>query len=141
MINTKLHNLLMEEDIQQKTISASINTTLLKRELLKTRLINYSFIALFIMFVLILLMILYYFFPNRNFLTLGLKQQAKTHKVQHSPTPPIHLKNGIEYVKHDNFVFKRVWKDGVLLKEKRLAPTIEESRAIEKIPQFSIEKK
>jgi len=53
--------------------------------------------------------------------------------------PKRKLFNGTDYVKHDNFVFKRVWKKGVLVSETKLKSTIEDSRKVEKIPRFSKE--
>jgi hypothetical protein len=46
-------------------------------------------------------------------------------------------------VKENNFIYKRVYKDGIMVQEVKLAPTIIESKEQnhEQIPQFSIPKK
>jgi len=49
------------------------------------------------------------------------------------------LFSGEDYVKHDNFVYKRIWDNGILMNETRLKATIEDSRKVEKIPKFSKE--
>lgn len=152
MINTDLLNQLVKEDIQQKELSAQVNTVLLKRKLLKERLINYSIIIAFIIAILLLLMFLYYLFPNKECVQRLLTQDNNKKEIITTPNnQPLFKndktenkkmipKNGIDYVKHDNFVYKRVWKDGLLVKETKLASTIKESRKLEEIPQLSHEK-
>lgn len=51
-------------------------------------------------------------------------------------------KDGVDYVKFDNHVYKRVWKDGYLVQEKELEKTIMESveKLGEDIPLLAIPK-
>ena len=112
-------------------------------------------------------MVLYYFFPYKNQINTVSQNDKVEKKLIQEITPVVQKKvlskkeeikeqkqsklkekkedkklvpkNGIDYVKHDNFVFKRVWEDGILIKETKLAPTIKESRKKEKIPQFAVE--
>ena len=160
MINTKLHNALIEKDIEQKALASDINTMLLKRELLKERLKNYSLIVLFLAFVVMLCMILYYFFPYKNEMKAFINHdEPKEFTIDNKPFPKpkeernkdkskvtpkeqekkMVPKNGVDYVKQDNYVYKRIWEDGILVKETKLASTIKESRKIEKIPQLADE--
>ena len=145
----------MEKDIEQKALSASIDTVLMRRILLKERLKNYGIVLLFIFFILFLLFILYYLYMKnlsptyisvddikieKIYQKKDTQTASKESKKKKQESKKMVPKNGIDYVKHDNFVFKRVWEDGILKKETKLAPTIKESRKIEKIPQFSNEK-
>ena len=150
MIDTKLHNGLIDEDAKQRIISAKIDTTLLKRELLKERLKNYAYILIFIFLVLMLfgmLFRLFSFFGIFGFRTLGFKGgfsplHTQTQTTIQKPTPSKQNPyDGIDYIKKEHFIYKREWKDGELIKETKLAPTIKESRQKEKIPQFSAPKK
>jgi len=161
-INTKLHNFLIEEASIQNNVIAQTNTILLKRELLKERLKNYAMIIVFIMFVLVLFIMLYRFFPhyfpfNNTVATTQIADTKECPKqinryvdnqdnftVQETNDkkmmqPKRKLFNGTDYVKHDNFVYKRVWEKGILVSETRLKATIEDSRKVEKIPRFSKE--
>lgn len=161
-INTKLHNLLIEESTKQNNILAQTNTMVLKRDLLKQRLINYSMIVLFIFVLLLIFILLFKFVFDSGYIaknqdttktTIVKKDQNSNKKADipfqnnaeqfekstSSNNKKKHLINGIDYVKKDNFIYKRVWKGGVVVKEKKLKQTIEDSRKYEKIPQFSKE--
>ena len=71
------------------------------------------------------------------------KPSNKKANQTRSPQNGKKLYNGTEYVKEKNYVYKRVYKNGELIKEERLAPTILESKRVKKenIPQFSTLKK
>lgn len=157
MINTKLHNYLIEKDMEQKTIQSKIHIESLKSDLLMHRLKNYALIALFIFFILLLIKILFYSLPNSTDILRNPEVYNKQtnenfpHEKKafnEEENPPIQtsahnkkvLKNGIDYIKEDNLIYKRVWENAKLVKKIKLAPTIKESKNIEKIPQFSHEK-
>jgi len=152
MINTQLHNQLIEQEIQRKVYEAQKRVQEAKMQVLKERLRQALYIVGFLFIVLILLIILYRIFPNKiincleksNNINTAIKsfKEIKQENLNHkkSSTKPF---NGVEYVKENNYVYKLVYKNGVLIQEIKLAPTIIESieQKHEKIPQFSTIKK
>jgi hypothetical protein len=175
MINTDLHNTLVEKEMENKLIeSDKINQrarTYLMIEKLKSVLLIIGVIFL----VCLLLIFLYWIFPNKNNEgVLNIKQieklikecscdcncsknivQDKTSNKSSEVLPKqtsinvketrkikkdinSKVKNGDEYIKHDNYVYKRTWKDNKMIKEIKMEPTIDETRKSgEKIPQFA----
>ena len=159
MINTQLHNQLIDIEIQRKAIEAKKRVQEAKTEVLKERLRQALYVVGFLFIVSVLFLILLRFLPHDSFRcpSLGADANAinekssdmhkknsneKTNQKQSSQSAK-KLFSGIEYVKVNNLVYKRVYKDGELIKEEPLAPTIKESKEIkhEKIPQFSTAKR
>lgn len=169
MINTELHNSLVEKEIQNKLIESDRINQKAKTELMKEKLKSVLLISAVIFIILLMLTFLYWIFPNKqshNISTLQIekllkqyskecdcndefKQQVKSPEIKKSRKKgdedkgngdsSKELKNGTDYVKHDNHVYKRTWKNGVLVEDIQLEKTIEESRkkAQEKIPQLA----
>ncbi len=142
MINTQLHNELIEQEIQRKAYAAQKRVQEAKTQVLKERLKQTFYITGFLFIVLLLLIILYWLFPNKTISYYKRLNHVETAKKsdKKSGTRPL---NGIEYVKKNNYVYKRVYKDGVLMQEIKLAATITASRKQkhENIPQFATLKK
>lgn len=160
MINTQLHNQLIDIEIQRKAIEAKKRVQEAKTEVLKERLRQALYIVGFLFIVSSLFLILLRFLPHGSFNKCPslvktsktiTKEGGNTHKE--NPNKNLNQKrssqnakklfNGIEYVKENNLIYKRIYKDGELIKEEPLAPTIKESKEIkhEKIPQFSTAKR
>ena len=179
MINTELHNKLINKEMEKKVIEHERINQQARRAVLFEKLKLYALIVGFIFLVLLMLEVLLWLFPiNKSFdnqeitrlekmiekkvcecnttseKTIDKKttgnssmkntnkyntkadqnKQTKTDKVQKGEP-----KNGKEYVKHDNYVFERTWKDGYLIKERKLEETIKGSRQKgEKIPNKAI---
>lgn len=155
MINTKLHNYLIEKDMEQKSVLSQMQIESLRSELLKQRLKNYAYIALFVFFILLLFILLLKILPmningfNNPFAlnsTTDIKTTAPSFSKHNNQDElskdkePVTLKNGIDYIKENNLVYKREWEDGVLVQKTKLASTIKESQKLEDIPKFSHEK-
>jgi len=154
MINTQLHNQLIELEIQRKTQEAKKRVQEAKTQILKERLRQASYIVGFIFVILLLVILLLWLLPNRFTNSLALNN-AKIQKENHNILKRNKIKkkeskkkegepfSGTEYVKENNFVYKRVYKEGIMVLEEKLAPTITESKKQnhEKIPQFSMPKK
>lgn len=161
MINTQLHNQLIDIEIQRKAVEAKKRVKEAKTEVLKERLKQALLIAAFLFVVLLMLEILMRFFPLKalHCPSIGGYSSASTQHIQkndpqkdqnsHTDRNKIHssdqkkLFSGTEYIKEKNYVYKKVYKDGELIQEERLAPTILESKKLKKehIPQFSTLKK
>jgi len=167
MVNTKLHNELIEKEIEKKKIEYDHINQKAKQKVIIEKLKSYAFIAIFVFFVLLLLEVLLWLFPSKHASTSDMSKVQKvvcecncTKNTQPHPSQASKngsngdldqkaknsgsnndkssLKNGIEYVKHDNFVFERTWKNGVLIKERKLAPTIKDARKkVKHIPQLA----
>jgi len=150
MINTQLHNQLIEFEIQRKVHEATKRVQEAKTQILKERLRQALYIVGFLFIILLLLVLLVWLLPNKsiNHPTLN---SANSQQQNHNPIKQSNIQkkkegkpfNGMEYVKENNYVYKRVYKDGMMVQEVKLAPTITESkeRNHEKIPQFSIPKR
>ena len=67
MINTQLHNELMEKDIQKKLINIDILIQKEKRVLLFEKSKSYLLIIALVFLVLLLLIFLFWIFPNKSF--------------------------------------------------------------------------
>ncbi len=162
MINTELHNKLIEQEVQRKIIESEIRITKAQREILKERLVQTLLIAGVVFIIVLLLIFLYWIFPNKSFNNISNMKQIEQLIKENNCFPddnstkkleiqkPIEknlveilkkgsLKNGTEYIKKDNYVFERTWKDGLLVKELRLQATIKDSEiaSTKKIPTFS----
>jgi len=151
MINTQLHNELIEQEIQRKAYEAKKRVQEAKTQLLKERLKQALLIGGFLFIMLLLLILLYKLLPKtesctKEFYNATITQTDKQ-KIQHHNKPSQDKKqslfNGVEYIKKDNYIYKRVYKNGVLEDDIQLAPTIIESKQQkhENIPQFAILKK
>ena len=164
-INTELLNILIDEASVQSNLIAKKNTILEERELLKERLIKYIYYFLFIVAIFIVIMILFkIFYPKSLHKTTSdkivyvkdCKKQhdnlfnAKVNNKLHKAYKAEKITNsnnqikskpfsGIDYVKQNHFIYKRIWEEGILVEQKRLKTTIEDSRKLEKIPQFAKE--
>ncbi len=162
MINTQLHNQLIDIEIQRKAVEAKKRVQEAKTEVLKERLRQALLIAAFLFVVLLMLEILIRFFPLKALHCPSIeglssastqyipKNESQTDQNSHTDRNKKYssldkktLFSGTEYVKEKNYIYKRVYKDGELIKEERLAPTILESKKLKKehIPQFSTLKK
>jgi len=162
MINTELHNQLIEKEMQKKGIEYDRINQIAKRAVLIERLKSYLLIACLIFIILLMLEALLWLFPSKSFGAIHTpcnkeriikKDSNKSTKHKNNTkflsttktkdnntlnTSKHTLKNGTEYIKHDNFVYERVWKDGELIKEIKLERTIKDSRAKTKqIPQLA----
>lgn len=172
MINTELHNELIEKQILVKLTQADHINEKAKREVLKEKLKSILMIMFVIFIALFLLILLYWLFPSSsdnehitmekvekliekstcqcNNQKISLQEsntnatnnQNNASKINTKTNKRI-LKNGIEYVKFNNHVYKRFWEKGELVKEQKLEETIDKSRKIqkEKIPQLATPKK
>jgi len=153
MINTQLHNQLIELEIQRKAHEAKKRVQEAKTQILKEKLRQALYIVGFLFIILLLLIVLLWLLPNKsiNIPTLN-SAKSQQHQQNHNPikrSNNIQKKkkekpfNGTEYVKENNYVYKRVYRDGIMVQEVKLAPTITESKEQnhEKIPQFSMPKK
>jgi len=156
MINTELHNQLIEQEIQRKIVESETRNIQAKRGVLKEKLVHVLLISGVIFIILLMLIFLYWIFPNKSFSSVAnMKQlenlikensvcvdknstsvevmpEPKKEEIFQKGTP----KNGTEYIKKDNYIFERTWKNGLLIQERRLEPTIRESetKSIKKIP-------
>ncbi len=150
MINTQLHNQLIELEIQRKAQEAKKRVQEAKTQILKERLRQALYIVGFLFIILLLLILLLWLLPNKS-INYPILNSAKSQQKNHNPIKRGNVQkkkegkpfSGTEYVKENNYVYKRVYKDGVMVKEEKLAPTITESKEQnhEKIPQFSMPKK
>ena len=155
MINIQLHNQLMEIEMHRKAIEANKRVQEAKTQILIERLWRALYITGFLFIVLLLLVILLWLLPSKSIdlptfsdkKTETINSNKDIHKnttvkkieksnIEKSDQKPF---NGVEYVKENNYIYKRVYKEGLLVEEIKLAPTITESKTIkhEKIPQFS----
>jgi len=152
MINTQLHNQLIELEIQRKAQEAKKRVQEAKTQILKERLRQVLYIVGFLFIILLLLVVLLWLLPNKsiNYPTFNNTKNMQQQQ-SHNPIKRTNIQRkkegkpftGTEYVKENNYVYKRVYKDGVMVQEEKLAPTITESKEQnhEKIPQFSMPKK
>ena len=150
MINTQLHNQLIELEIQRKAQEAKKRVQEAKTQILKERLRQALYIVGFLFIILLLLVVLLWLLPNNsiNYPTLN---SVKSQQQNNIPIKRSNIQkkkegkpfSGTEYVKENNYVYKRVYKDGIMVQDEKLAPTITESKEQkhEKIPQFSMPKK
>jgi hypothetical protein len=160
MINTQLHNQLIDIEIERKAIEAKKRVQEAKTQVLKERLRQVLYIAGFLFIVLLMLVALLWLLPNRSLKMPSFgdtnseviknnkvkktdslkKEEQKKEKISQGAKK---LFSGTEYVKENNYIYKRVYQDGILMKEEKLAPTITESKKLKKedIPQFSTLKK
>ena len=153
MINTQLHNQLIELEIQRKAQEAKKRVQEAKTQILKERLRQALYIVGFLFIILLLLVVLLWLLPNKsiNYPSFNSVKNQQEQQQNHNPIKRSNTQkkkegkpfSGTEYVKENNYVYKRVYKDGVMVKEEKLAPTITESKEQnhEKIPQFSMPKK
>jgi len=146
MINTQLHNQLIDLEIQRREHEAKKRIQEVKTEMLKERLRQALYVVGFLFVVLLLTVLLLRLSPNRTIncpIQNSINQKQKNYsQIKRNDTKKKKF-NGIEYVKKNNYIYKRVYKDGVVVQEIKLAPTIEQSKEQnhEKIPQFSVPKK
>lgn len=148
MINTQLHNQLIEIEIERKAIEARKKVQEANTHLLKERLRQALYIVGFMFIVLLMVIALLWLLPNRSvnipsfevihhelIKTDNTEKRDSIRKKKHTKK----LFSGTEYIKENNYIYKRVYKDGVLIEEEKLAPTIIESIKLKKedIPQFS----
>ncbi len=150
MINTQLHNQLIELEIQRKAQEAKKRVQEAKTQILKERLRQALYIVGFLFIILLLLVVLVWLLPDKSinypsFNSAKSQQQndnliKRTNIQKKKEGKPF---SGTEYIKENNYVYKRVYKDGIMIQEMKLAPTIIESKEQnhEKIPQFSMPKK
>lgn len=162
MINTQLHNKLIDIEIERKAVEAKKRIQEAKTQVLKERLRQALYIAGFLFIVLLMLVVLLWLLPDKsvNFPSIGRMGSEQTkhnqgkekspntkekqkHKKKQTSQGAKKLFSGTEYIKENNYIYKRVYKDGILVQEKKLAPTITESKRLKKenIPQFSTLKK
>jgi len=159
MINTQLHNELIEYEIQRKSYEAQKRVQEAKTQILKERLIQALYITGFFFIVLLLMVILFWLFPTKSINcpicphTENKKHSSRTVISKNNSNIKTHITNsqknntapfnGVEYIKENNYIYKRIYKDGVMVQELKLAPTITESKekTHENIPQFSTLKK
>ena len=160
MINTQLHNQLIDIEIERRAVEATKRVQEAKTKVLKERLKQALYIVGFLFAVaLMLVVVLRLLSHNPNICPLAVNNtekhnyqsskkefgsQKKESKIKSfSPQKEKKFFSGTEYVKENNYVYKRVYKNGDLIKEERLEPTILESKKVKKenIPQFSTLKK
>ena len=163
MINTELHNTLIDQQVQ-KSIIASERLHMREQSALKQeKVLSYLPLVGMIFLILLLLIILSWLLPTKSFSfssASGSRSQEFVREPKSAPTQPIlqhepktvapltHskedvLKDGVEYVRHDHHVYKRTWRAGRLVSDERLQESIEDSRTKlnEKIPQLATPKK
>ena len=160
MINTSLHNELIDREIDKRCVQADIFIQKEKNRLMRERLKSYGYLVGFVFVVLLLLVLLLWLLPNfsgsssnnnecgkenitqtkrieipKKELLMPTPANQKEHNTQENGT----FKDGVEYVKKDNYVYRREWKEGRMIVETQLEPTIDASREQrdEKIPQIS----
>ena len=151
MINTQLHNQLIELEIQRKAQEAKKRVQEAKTQILKERLRQALYIVGFLFIILLLLILLLWLLPNKSINYPSFNSVKNKQQQNHNPIKQTKIQKkkegkpftGTEYVKEKNYVYKRVYKDGIMVQEEKLAPTITESKEQnhEKIPQFSMPKK
>ena len=156
MINTQLHNQLIDIEIARRVVESKKRIQGVKTEVLKERLRQSLYIAGFIFVILLMLVALLWLLPNKSIKLPSIggakSEVTKDYKPKERNTPEKKkqiskntkkLFSGVEYVKEKNYVYKRIYKDGRLIEEEKLAPTIRESKKLKKenIPQFSTLKK
>ena len=153
MINTQLHNQLVDDMAHRITIASKGQSDKLQHENKRANLKYYFMLMLYLIVIFFLLLLLYRFYLSTELNKIGnsaqkteqpnkiKEKQAKGTKALDDKNNLVY-KNGIEYVKRDNYVYQRVWEDGILVEEIRLEETIEKSRENSKlmIPQLSIRK-
>jgi len=153
MINTQLHNQLVDDMAYRITMASKEQSYKLEFENRKMKLIYIFKIILAILILLLLMLLLYKTFLsidnsiNKSYSKKveqsynNQTKQTKRKKVLDNENNLVY-KNGQEYIKRDNHVYQRVWEDGILVKEIRLEETIEKSREKSSvdIPQLSIRK-
>ena len=169
VVSTELHNGLIEREIENKLIESDRINQKAKTVLMIEKLKSILLIIAVIFLVLLILTFLYWIFPSKqntinstqienlmkqysrkcdcsdkskpNIETEDVKIPMEKDNKQNSLSEDasLQLKNGTDYVKHNNYVYKRTWKDGVLIEDVQLEKTIKESRekAHEKIPQLA----
>jgi len=156
MVNSTLHNQLID-DIAKKILFVSRleYQKLYYKYLLKKILL----FLIFLILILIFLSILRFFYRSlvgntKNYDKIQISQKKLPNKTlsnkivttNNSNTPKLKydankkLFNGIEFVKKDHYIYQRVYKDGILIKEIKLKKTIQNSqKALSvKIPRFAI---
>ncbi len=157
MINTELLNAIREQQVKNIVINTDIINTRSRQGMLKERLKSAAWIALTLFFVALLVMILLKlygiglggsrvqnssdFIPSKQTdIPSVITPFAPFKNIDKNDSAP--LANGIDYIKFNNYIYKRVWKNGLLVKSEMLERSIEESRSKrdEKIPQFSVPK-
>ena len=156
MINTQLHNQLIDIEIARRVVEAKKRIHGVKTEVLKEKLRQALYIAGFLFIILLMLVALLGLLPNKSIKLPSIDRAKSEVTKEHKPIEKNTLdktkqtsKNtkklfsGIEYVKEKNYVYKRIYKYGRLIEEEKLAPTIRESKKLKKenIPQFSTLKK
>lgn len=180
MINTQLHNTLIEKEMEHKILQYDLLMQKRKTAVFREKLKSTLLIIAVIFLILLLLIFLYWIFPSKNGEN-SYDTPSGTKKSTSSPqnikkviapeqssgakglptfipkrenptntnksnkqgsTQEYELKNGIEYIKQNNYVYKKEWKDGYLTHETKLEKTIEDSRKKfkEKIPQLAAPK-
>lgn len=161
MINTDIHNTLIENEIKNKILKSDIANQREKTALMMEKLKSALLVIGVIFIILLLLIVLYWIFPNKNFSSgangeqitkcncdkkikeTNQKFQTMDLKKQELPdskdiATDVKKINGDEYVKKNNHVYKRTWEDGKIIKEVKFKPTIEETRKYgENIPQLA----
>ena len=157
MINTQLHNKLMEKDMQKKLVQTDILIQKEKKALLYEKSKSYLVIIALVFLVLFLFIFLFWIFSNKNLRSNEVLPQAinvechcdcdknfkkqKVDPIQDTNTTKKHkvknsnkklsgdtYKNGNEYVKEGNHIHKKSWNNGNLIKDITLEETIQESR-------------
>jgi len=163
MINTELHNTLIDQQVQKSIIASERLRIREQRALKQEQILSYLPLVGMIFLILLLLIILLWLLPTKSFSFSsgnGSHSQKSVREEKSVPTQPIlkqeqktvapstHskegvLKDGVEYVKHDHHVYKRTWRAGQLVSDERLEESIEDSRTKknEQIPQLATPKK
>jgi len=152
MINTQLHNQLIELEIQRKAQESKKRVQEAKTQVLKERLKQALFIVGFVFIILLLLILLLWLLPDKSIKCPtynGAKNQEKQSQTLIKQQSNMYKQKeekpftGTEYIKENNYIYKRAYKDGIMVQEVKLAPTITESKEQkhEKIPQFSMPNK
>ena len=168
MIDTSLHNQLIDKEITRKLVDADRGIQKSKNALMIDRVTYYVPVVLFLALVALLIIMLLRLIsalapssssssnaqeytqpatPRPSFEQANPNDTDPTTQDPNGQDPSTHdktkkapkLKEGIEYFKYDNHVYKRTWEKGIIINVERLEETIEESRKKlnEEIPQFA----
>ncbi len=169
MINTELHNRLIEKEIERKLIESNRLNKIVENRLLIEKLKAFMSYMVVLFLVLVMSIVLYRIFPSKsiyaNMQTQKIqkivkeqiskqeccnqassestpKKIAQINEVPKKKKKVKKITDGVDFVKGNGYVYKRVWKDGKVIKIKQLEKSIEESRKKmqEKIPKFAIPK-
>jgi len=153
MINTQLHNELIDDMAYRITMASKEQSQKLEFENRKAKLFYIFKIILAILILLLLILLLYKIFISMdNSIDRSYSKKVeqpynnqakkiKRKKVLDNENNLVY-KNGVEYIKRNNHVYQIVWDNGILVKEIQLEETIEKSRKKNNIdiPQLSIRK-